>query len=96
MKNTRKKAMRAVKKTGILLLLASLLFPPGATASELAPQSGTELLQVVVPASLDFTIDPFEIAGRGQIYSKSYRIENNGDTDLVLTLSDMRVFFAGE
>jgi hypothetical protein len=99
MENIRKKTMRAMKKSGIFLialLLVPLLLPAGAAANEFEPYRGAGVLNVVVPASLEFTIDPFEIAGKGQIYSKPYRIENNGDTDVLLTLSEMRVFFTGE
>jgi hypothetical protein len=96
MKNIRKQTIRVTKKAGIVLLAAFTLFSQSAAADEPESYHEAELLNVIVPASLDFTVDPFEIAGRGQIYSIPYRIENRGDEDVLLTFSDMRVLFSGE
>jgi hypothetical protein len=43
---------------------------------------------------LDFVIDPFAIAGRGQIYAEPQTIENRGDTDVLVSFSDISVVFA--
>ena len=47
------------------------------------------ILQLQVPENIDFVIDPWGIAGRGQIYSGEYRIRNCGTEEGVLYLSDM-------
>jgi hypothetical protein len=52
------------------------------------------VLNVVLPAEVPFTIDPFEISGRGQIYSAVFPVRNMGETDALLTFTDMRVYFA--
>jgi hypothetical protein len=51
------------------------------------------VLHVTVPQNLDFVIDPFGSAGRGQVYSDARVIENRGDTDVLLTFSDISVVF---
>jgi hypothetical protein len=83
--------------------------PPAATtgsgiASEAEPvfsepsyvqTQNEEAINVVVPASLDFVIDPFELAKRGQVYSDAYVVENQGSSDVLLT-GDVEVLFANE
>ncbi len=54
------------------------------------------VLNVVVPIAVSITIDPLELAGKGQIYSDTYKIRNNGDTDVLLTFSDIQVTFADD
>jgi hypothetical protein len=56
----------------------------------------SDVLNVVVPADIDFVIDPLEIAGRGQIYSDAQAIENRGAQDVLFTVMDARVVFANE
>ena len=41
-----------------------------------------------IPESLDIVIDPFEINGRGQIYSKEYCIKNTGKTAGLLKITN--------
>lgn len=41
-----------------------------------------------IPEKLDITIDPFEINGKGQIYSKEYCIKNSGERAGVLKISN--------
>lgn len=41
-----------------------------------------------IPEKLDITIDPFEINGRGQIYSKEYCIKNSGETAGLLRITN--------
>jgi hypothetical protein len=55
---------------------------------------GEAVLNVAIPVTVNITIDPFEIDGRGQVYSEAYEIRNHGDTDVILTLSDFEVIFA--
>ncbi len=68
-----------------------------------APESiwipGTEpaeepVLNVLVPVDIDFTIDPFELSGRGQVYSEPVEFVNYGDTNVTLSLADLTVTFA--
>jgi hypothetical protein len=60
-----------------------------------APEAAEELVvNVVIPVTVDITIDPLEIGGRGQVYSDAYEIRNYGDTDVTLTFSDFAVIFA--
>ena len=42
-----------------------------------------------IPEKLGLTIDPFEINGKGQIYSKNYVIKNVGTETGILTLSNI-------
>jgi len=63
----------------------------------IADETDTEtIINVSVPTNLDFKIDPFEIAGRGQIYSDDYIIQNVGATDVLMTISQVQVIFANE
>ena len=77
---------------------ALLLFLPvyGIFASvddpEAAPESG-EIFNVAMPLSLDFTIDPYELAGRGPVYSDGHMLENLGDHDVILAFVDIEVIF---
>lgn len=48
-----------------------------------------ELEQLQIPQKLEVIIDPWELDGNGQIYSKPYVIRNNGKTPGVLTLSGL-------
>jgi len=68
------------------------------TTTEEPGQSGdgSPVINVVVPLNIDFVIDPFEIAGRGQVYSDTHKITNYGDTDVLLIISDVSVAFAQE
>lgn len=44
-------------------------------------------ISLQIPQKLQATIDPFELDGRGQIYSEPYTIWNTGETAGILTLS---------
>jgi hypothetical protein len=59
------------------------------STDETFPAPKDEILHVIVPKALDFVIDPFEIAGRGQVYSEPQTIENRGDTDVLVTFSEL-------
>jgi hypothetical protein len=71
--------------------------PEEELTEEDAPEEQTPeeapVLHVTVPQTLDFIIDPFETARRGQVYSDARVIENRGDTDVLLTFSDISVIF---
>jgi hypothetical protein len=71
----------------------------GEPAADSSPPAGfaeEPVVSVQVPVDLDFTIDPFELAGRGQIYSDRVEFVNYGDTDVTLTITDASVIFANE
>lgn len=46
------------------------------------------MVSLQIPEKLDVTIDPFEINGKGQIYSKKYCIKNSGGTTGVLRITN--------
>lgn len=49
--------------------------------------SGLKNLQI--PQKFEVVIDPWEMDGKGQIYSEQYIISNTGDTSGILTLSNL-------
>ncbi len=51
--------------------------------------SSSEMKGVQVPQKLEIVIDPWEIDGKGQIYSEKYIIRNNGNFTGTLTLSNL-------
>ena len=55
-----------------------------------------DVLNVIVPINVNITIDPLELAGKGQIYSNVYKIKNDGDTDVLLTFTDIQVTFSDD
>lgn len=54
-----------------------------------ASSEKSDINQLQVPQKLHIVIDPWEMDGKGQIYSKIYRIKNAGNTAGVLTLSHL-------
>jgi hypothetical protein len=54
------------------------------------------IISVKVPENLDFKIDPYNIASRGQIYSNGKMIQNRGNTDVRITFTDIEIRFANE
>lgn len=54
-------------------------------AQEDMPESGLCSLQI--PQKMGVVIDPWEIDGKGQIYSEQYTIQNTGEETGILTLS---------
>ena len=61
---------------------------------DLTHTDDTPELSVRLPASLDFTIDPFEVAGRGQVYSEGHVFENLGDSAVIVVFTDISLTFA--
>lgn len=49
----------------------------------------TGLKQLRIPQKLDVIIDPWEMDGKGQIYSEQYVIRNDGEAPGILTLSNL-------
>lgn len=52
-------------------------------------KGSTELRQLQVPEKLEVVVDPWEMDGKDQIYSKPYVIRNMGETPGTLTLSGL-------
>jgi hypothetical protein len=50
-----------------------------------------DIITVRVPGNLNFRIDPYNTAGRGQIYSEMFSFMNDDETDLLLTFADVRI-----
>jgi hypothetical protein len=78
------------------LLIAALLplsvrSVSSAQEPETLPEPASDVLTVTVPDNLDFKIDPYALAGRGQIYSESFAFVNDGPSDLLLSFVDARV-----
>jgi hypothetical protein len=59
-------------------------------------QNNEEVLNVIIPISVKFTIDPFEAGGRGQIYSDVYWIENQNDVSVSMTFVGIGLTFAND
>ena len=91
----KKRILAAVSAVGLLIGVTTL----SASAYTL---TGTgyvitnETVSVVVPSTLDFTIDPLETGGQGSVYSDEYPLVNLGDTDVVLTFTSVEVILANE
>lgn len=57
------------------------------SADNKSAASGMKNLQI--PQKMEIVIDPWEMDGRGQIYSETYVIKNRGNTTGTLTLSNL-------
>jgi hypothetical protein len=55
-----------------------------------------ETVSVIVPSTLDFTLDPLEINGLGTVFSEEYPLVNMGATDVILTFTDIKVIFGND
>jgi hypothetical protein len=55
-----------------------------------------ETVSVIVPSTLDFTIDPLEIGGSESVYSDEYPLVNLGGTDVILTFTSVEVILAND
>lgn len=49
----------------------------------------SEMKDLQIPQRLQVVIDPWELDRKGQIYSETYMIKNQGETDGILTLSEL-------
>lgn len=54
-----------------------------------------EIIQLQVPENIDFVVDPWGVAGQGQVYSGKYAIRNCGTQEGMLYLSNI-VCFQGD
>lgn len=52
-----------------------------------APDKDGDVVSFQIPQKLGVVIDPWEVAGKGQIYSEEYTIRNTGKETGILTLS---------
>lgn len=55
----------------------------------------TPIISLQVPDHLDFVIDPWNLAGHGQIYSERFTIKNTGDTACAISLRDITCWGIG-
>jgi hypothetical protein len=69
---------------------------PGDEKESSMPDDDSDVVNLIIPATVSIIIDPFEINGRGQVFSDTYKIQNLGHTDVVMTFTDMRCTFANE
>lgn len=63
---------------------------PDADSKDTEDKTGSKKADIVslqIPQKLGVVIDPWEIAGKGQIYSEPYTIQNTGEETGILTLS---------
>lgn len=61
----------------------------------MAAELGDEpIFSVQVPANINFVIDPLELAGLGQVYSKEFPVINHSSVDVLFVLTDVQVTFA--
>lgn len=56
---------------------------------EIPDSEASSLKNLHIPQKFEVVIDPWEMDGRGQIYSEQYLISNIGDTPGILTLSNL-------
>lgn len=78
----------------------------GTTSSELVSEEETEtetvseeenkIIKVTVPTNIGLTLDPFEIAGKGQIYSDEYFVCNYSNTDVAVKISRVGIKYLQE
>ncbi|MDR0949800.1 MAG: hypothetical protein LBM69_09835 [Lachnospiraceae bacterium] len=54
------------------------------------------IVSLIVPENLDFKIDPYNIAGRGQIYSDGKMVQNKGNSDILITFTGFEVLFSND
>jgi hypothetical protein len=91
---------RPLKSYSAAVLLIALVFgagSPSAFAERVdAEQTRPDAIELTIPLSLDFVIDPFEIAGRGQVYSDAPPIENRGPGDVLFEVTRVNIEYAGE
>jgi hypothetical protein len=90
-----------MKKILFCLLIAVALLIPAAAVLAQSGEPGAEgeenpVVNVAVPANLNFTLDPYELAGRGQVYCDGFEFVNYGDANVILTIADYEVIFANE
>jgi len=64
------------------------------TDNESVESDNDYVLSVVVPTTVNISLDPLELNGEGPIYSDLYTIKNCGDTDVLLTFNSIQVIFS--
>jgi hypothetical protein len=53
-----------------------------------------QVLNVVLPVNLNFTIDPLELNGRGSLYSDPKRIVNESDWEVLFEITNVNIAYA--
>ncbi len=66
------------------------------STSSSAIECESDLLDVHMTSSVSIKLDPYELSGRGQIYSDEYKCVNLGNTDVLLTFTELKVIFAND
>jgi hypothetical protein len=54
------------------------------------------IIDIEIPNNFGFTIDPVNVAGRGQVYSDEITIYNNGETDILFSFTDIDLKYSGD
>ncbi|MDR1705634.1 MAG: hypothetical protein LBS19_13250 [Clostridiales bacterium] len=75
-------------------LALSLAPPLGVTAAERNPYNASGIINVELPININFTIDPLELGGMGQIYSESFAVRNFGQTNVYFSIMDVSLNFS--
>lgn len=75
------------------VLIAALCLPPQFFARAETPKDDA-MIQVSLPASLDFFLDPYDLSGRGTLFSPEYSIINYSNVDIELELYDFAYSFS--
>ena len=75
----------------LILILCVSCCPIDTLANTEIPEEKDGLKQLWIPQKLGVVIDPWEMDGKGQIYSEEFMIRNTGDNPGVLTLSNLSV-----
>lgn len=58
-----------------------------------APSGADVLYNVAFPADIHAFLDPGDLSGRGQIFSDRYAVENYGNTDIVIKIKNIDVYY---
>jgi hypothetical protein len=66
----------------------------GENTSGSAIECDIDYEDISMPKSVSIVIDPYDLKGRGQIYSDLYKCENLGETDVRITFNELKVTFA--
>ena len=85
------------EKTGKPEIEKEMLFLSAATGSNAATAKSDEEFHddiryhVSFPATTHASLDPGDVSGKGQVFSEQYKVENYGNTDIVITIKNIRI-----
>jgi hypothetical protein len=92
--------MAKKKWIALLCIVAFLVGGTGPAAAYTLTGTGyvltNETVEVIVPSTLDFTLDLLGINERGAVFSEAYPLVNKGATDVILTFTDIQVIFGND